>query len=174
MIQSVIQLSRQVVKCWRLTYEDGSADANGRGASGGRPMPKLNRVEIVALKILKCHPSYERQAQTEAAVLGRLSREGIAGRFNVVQPHEFFRHKGHSCLVFEGLDINLYEYLKINQFKPVQLEHVRMIAHQVCLVFVLVFFSTFTLDKDFLVIVIFLQCNGCSYNHDSVPNRDWY
>lgn len=120
----------QVVKCWRLTYEDGSTDAN-RGASVVRQMPKLNRVEIVALKILKCHPSYERQAQTEAAVLGKLSREGIAGRFNVVQPHEFFRHKGHSCLVFEGLDINLYEYLKMNQFKPVRLEHVRMIAHQV-------------------------------------------
>ncbi|KAK1803476.1 hypothetical protein P4O66_020907, partial [Electrophorus voltai] len=56
----------QVAKCWK------------RGTS-----------EVVAIKILKSHPSYARQGQNEVSILTRLSREN-ADEFNFVRAYECF------------------------------------------------------------------------------------
>ena len=97
----------QVVKCWR----HGSND-------------------VVAVKILKNHPSYARQGQIEVSILLRLRQEN-AGAFNVVWAFECFRHRGHACLVFEMLGQNLYDFLKENRFQPIALQHIRPVALQV-------------------------------------------
>ena len=97
----------QVVKCWRHNTND-----------------------VVAVKILKNHPSYARQGQIEVAILLRLQQEN-AGAFNVVWAYEFFRHRGHSCLVFEMLGQNLYDFLKENRFQPLSLRFIRPVARQV-------------------------------------------
>ena len=97
----------QVVKCWR----HGSND-------------------VVAIKILKNHPSYARQGQIEVSILLRLRQEN-AGAFNVVWAYECFRHRGHACLVFEMLGQNLYDFLKENRFQPIALRHIRTVALQV-------------------------------------------
>uniref|UniRef100_A0A915IVT8 Protein kinase domain-containing protein n=1 Tax=Romanomermis culicivorax TaxID=13658 RepID=A0A915IVT8_ROMCU len=72
----------QVVKCWKKGTND-----------------------IVAIKILKKHPSYARQGQIE--------------------------HKNHTCLVFEMLQQNLYDFLKQNKFTPLPLYCIRPIVQQV-------------------------------------------
>ena len=59
----------QVVKCW-----------------------KHGTNEIVAIKILKNHPSYARQGQIEVSILTRLSMEE-AEEFNYVRAFECFTHK---------------------------------------------------------------------------------
>lgn len=97
----------QVVKCWR----HGSND-------------------VVAVKILKNQPSYARQGQIEVSILLRLRQEN-AGLFNIVCAHECFRHRGHACLVFEMLGLNLYDFLKENHFQPIALRYIRPIAQQV-------------------------------------------
>ena len=86
--------------------------------------------DIVAVKILKNHPSYARQGQLEVSILLRLRQEN-AGAYNVVWAFECFRHRGHSCLVFEMLGQNLYDFLKENRFQPVALKHIRAVAVQV-------------------------------------------
>ncbi len=63
------------------------------------------------MKILKNHPSYARQGQIEVQILTQLSNES-ADEFNLVRALEFFTHKGHACLAFEMLELNLYDYLK--------------------------------------------------------------
>lgn len=97
----------QVVKCWK------------RGTN-----------DIVAIKILKNHPSYARQGQIEVSILSRLSQEN-ADEFNFVRAFECFQHKNHTCLVFEMLEQNLYDFLKQNKFSPLPLKFIRPILHQV-------------------------------------------
>ncbi|KAL5006844.1 hypothetical protein ScPMuIL_015650 [Solemya velum] len=97
----------QVVKCWK------------KGTN-----------EIVAIKILKNHPSYVRQGQIEVNILYRLSQEN-ADEFNFVRSYECFQHKNHSCLVFEMLEQNLYDFLKQNKFQPLPLKYIRPVTHQV-------------------------------------------
>ncbi|XP_034944985.1 homeodomain-interacting protein kinase 2 isoform X2 [Chelonus insularis] len=97
----------QVVKCWK------------KGTN-----------EIVAIKILKNHPSYARQGQIEVSILSRLSQEN-ADEFNFVRAYECFQHKSHTCLVFEMLEQNLYDFLKQNKFSPLPLKYIRPILQQV-------------------------------------------
>ncbi|XP_067654332.1 homeodomain-interacting protein kinase 2-like isoform X1 [Haliotis asinina] len=97
----------QVVKCWK------------KGTN-----------EIVAIKILKNHPSYARQGQIEVSILSRLSQES-ADEFNFVRAYECFQHKNHTCLVFEMLEQNLYDFLKQNKFQPLPLKYIRPITSQV-------------------------------------------
>ncbi|VDK41878.1 unnamed protein product [Anisakis simplex] len=86
--------------------------------------------EIVAIKILKKHPSYARQGQIEVSILSRLSNEN-AEEFNFVRAFECFQHKHHTCLVFEMLEQNLYDFLKQNKFTPLPLSNIRPIVQQV-------------------------------------------
>lgn len=110
--------------------------------------------EIVAIKILKNHPSYARQGQIEVSclakvwinfnnvslllsgisiqvsILSRLSQEN-ADEFNFVRAYECFQHKSHTCLVFEMLEQNLYDFLKQNKFSPLPLKYIRPILQQV-------------------------------------------
>ncbi|KAL3981481.1 Protein kinase domain family protein [Acanthocheilonema viteae] len=86
--------------------------------------------EIVAIKILKKHPSYARQGQIEVSILSRLSNEN-AEEFNFVRAYECFQHKHHTCLVFEMLEQNLYDFLKQNKFNPLPLSSIRPIVQQV-------------------------------------------
>ena len=97
----------QVVKCWKKGTND-----------------------IVAIKILKNHPSYARQGQIEVSILQRLGKEN-ADDYNFVRGIECFVHKNHTCLVFEMLEQNLYDFLKNNKFQPLPLKYIRPITHQV-------------------------------------------
>uniref|UniRef100_A0A8C1UT91 non-specific serine/threonine protein kinase n=1 Tax=Cyprinus carpio TaxID=7962 RepID=A0A8C1UT91_CYPCA len=97
----------QVAKCWK------------RGTN-----------EIVAIKILKNHPSYARQGQIEVSILSRLSTEN-ADEFNFVRSYECFQHKNHTCLVFEMLEQNLYDFLKHSKFSPLLLKCIRPVLQQV-------------------------------------------
>ncbi|XP_029912007.1 homeodomain-interacting protein kinase 1 isoform X4 [Myripristis murdjan] len=97
----------QVAKCWK------------RGTN-----------EIVAIKILKNHPSYARQGQIEVSILSRLSTEN-ADEFNFVRSYECFQHKNHTCLVFEMLEQNLYDFLKHSKFSPLLLKSIRPVLQQV-------------------------------------------
>ncbi|XP_067928349.1 homeodomain-interacting protein kinase 2-like isoform X2 [Watersipora subatra] len=97
----------QVVKCWK------------KGTS-----------DIVAIKILKNHPSYIRQGHIEVGILQRLSQEN-ADEFNFVRAYECFQHRNHTCLVFEMLEQNLYDFLKQNKFQPLPLKYIRPITQQV-------------------------------------------
>ncbi|KAG5883969.1 hypothetical protein JTB14_004176 [Gonioctena quinquepunctata] len=80
--------------------------------------------------ILKNHPSYAIQGQIEVSILSRLSQEN-ADEFNFVRAYECFQHKNHTCLVFEMLEQNLYDFLKQNKFSPLPLKYIRPILQQV-------------------------------------------
>lgn len=91
---------------------------------------KKDSNEAVALKILKNLPSYTKQGHVEVDVLSSLSKVD-SEQFNFVRAYESFTHHGHICIVFECLQINLYDYLKHNRFQPLPLKHIRPVAQQV-------------------------------------------
>lgn len=64
------------------------------------------------------------------SILSRLSQEN-ADEYNFVRAYECFQHKNHTCLVFEMLEQNLYDFLKQNKFSPLPLKFIRPILQQV-------------------------------------------
>ncbi|XP_075044161.1 homeodomain-interacting protein kinase 3 [Mixophyes fleayi] len=124
------QLVQSEVLCsGKNTYE--VLDFLGRGTFG-QVVKCLKRGsnEVVAVKILKNHPSYVRQGQIEVGILAKLSSEN-AEEFNFVHAYECFQHRNHTCLVFELLEQNLYDFLKQNKFSPLPLKVIRAILQQV-------------------------------------------
>ncbi|XP_066919823.1 homeodomain-interacting protein kinase 1-like [Clytia hemisphaerica] len=97
----------QVVKCW-----------------------KRHTNELVAVKISKDHPSYKKQAEIEVKILSLLMQED-SEEFNFVRAIECFSHHNHTCVVFEMLQQNLYDFLRSSKFKPLSLKYVRPILYQV-------------------------------------------
>lgn len=54
------------------------------------------------------------------------------GRANLVQFYGQFEHRGLTCLAFEMLDTNLYDFIKARKRKPLSVQEIRPIAQQVC------------------------------------------
>lgn len=71
---------------------------------------------------------------SKVEILARLSSEN-ADEHNVVRALECFQHRSHTCLVFEMLEQNLYDFLKQNKFSPLPLKIIRPILQQVIVTF---------------------------------------
>lgn len=52
---------------------------------------------------------------------------------NLVRFLEQFVHMGKLCLVFERLDMSLYDLLQNRNWQPLDLRDIRPLAHQVCI-----------------------------------------
>ena len=66
----------------------------------------------------------------QVQILAHLSNES-ADYYNFVRGLECFKHQNHTCVVFEMLEKNLFDYLKMNKFSPMPLNHIRPILQQV-------------------------------------------
>ena len=96
------------------------------GGGEGRRKP------AVAIKVVKNKPAYLRQAQSEVGVLRLLNEKHDPGdEKHLVRLLDSFTDKGHLCLVFELLDMNLYELLKQNQFRGLPLSLIRHFASEI-------------------------------------------
>lgn len=110
----------QVFKCQEEPPE--------RGGGGG----PVWRRPTVAIKVVKNKPAYLRQAQSEVGVLRLLNeKHDPEDNKHLVRLLDSFTDKGHLCLVFELLDMNLYELLKQNQFRGLPLSLIRHFASQI-------------------------------------------
>jgi Protein kinase domain len=104
--------------------------------------------QIVAVKVIKNKPAYTRQAAVEIDVLRALTKPADNDINNdksgdmteqdskwdfLVDMVCYFMYKGHLCLVFELLGLNLYEVLKKRQFRGLPLMVVRKLVQQAVL-----------------------------------------
>ncbi|EEC46124.1 predicted protein, partial [Phaeodactylum tricornutum CCAP 1055/1] len=85
----------------------------------------------VAIKIIKSKKPFALQAKTEIELLTHLLDKDVEDQHNVVRLLTHFVYRGHQCLVFEMLSLNLYELLKNTQFSGVSLNLIRKFAKQV-------------------------------------------
>lgn len=88
--------------------------------------------QIVAVKVIKNQPAYFKQAWLEINILRMLHLNNPAeDTRHIVKLHAHFEHRGHLCLVFERLSINLYELLKQNSYAGIGLDLVRIFLVQI-------------------------------------------
>ncbi|XP_023249735.1 homeodomain-interacting protein kinase 1-like [Seriola lalandi dorsalis] len=99
---------------------------NGEGRFGkvAKGM-NINKLQDVALKILKA----EKTARREIKMLEVVSILDPVKK-NVVQFFEKFKHKEHTCLVFELLDKSLFQLFKERHWRPLSPSAIRPITHQ--------------------------------------------
>ncbi|CAL8312197.1 unnamed protein product [Merluccius merluccius] len=76
--------------------------------------------QTVAIKILQKAEEDMVGAEEEIAMLQQL-RTLDPDAYNIVRWFEHFVHRGHTCLVFEMLDISLFDYMNARHLQPLSL-----------------------------------------------------
>ena len=61
----------------------------------------------VAIKIARAMDTMYKQAQSERAILQKLAETDPDNRAHCVRMLEYFDYRGHACLVFENMEMNL-------------------------------------------------------------------
>lgn len=85
-----------------------------------------------AVKVIRNKKRFHSQALVEVKILEHL-RHNTQERdedTNIVHMHEYFYFREHLCISFELLSINLYEFIKNNNFQGLSLGLVRRFASQ--------------------------------------------
>lgn len=87
---------------------------------------------FVAVKIIKNQTAYYQQALVEVAILTSLNTKyDPEDKHHVVRIYDYFVYQRHLCISFELLDSNLYELIKINQFRGLSLSIVQLFSKQI-------------------------------------------
>uniref|UniRef100_A0A3Q1CXL1 Protein kinase domain-containing protein n=1 Tax=Amphiprion ocellaris TaxID=80972 RepID=A0A3Q1CXL1_AMPOC len=84
--------------------------------------------EVVALKMFRKHIDKE-HAEREIECLCKL-KQLDADTHNVVKFIEHFEYKGRFCLIFEMLDLDLFDFLESRNWRPLNAAEIRPIAQQ--------------------------------------------
>lgn len=83
-----------------------------------------------ALKIIRNKKRFHHQAQVELKVLEHLRSNDGDDSHNVIHIQEHFMFRNHLCITFELLSINLYEFIKQNNFVGLSISLIRRFAVQ--------------------------------------------
>ncbi|KAG2660890.1 hypothetical protein PVAP13_1KG466000 [Panicum virgatum] len=99
----------QVAKCW-------DAETNN----------------YVAVKVIKNQPAFYQQAIMEVSLLSLLNEKfDPDDQHHIVRMLDFFLYQNHLCIAFEMLGHNLYELLKRNSLRGLQMKYVRTFSRQI-------------------------------------------
>lgn len=82
----------------------------------------------IALKIIRNKKRFHHQAAVEVRVLQHLKDNDPEDQNNIVRMVDYFVFRKHLCITFELLSINLYEFIKNNNFQGVSLGLIRRFA----------------------------------------------
>ncbi|XP_020524161.1 serine/threonine-protein kinase minibrain isoform X3 [Amborella trichopoda] len=86
----------------------------------------------VAVKIIKNQPAYYHQALVEVAILKSLNdRYDPDDKHHIVRMLDCFVYQSHLCISFEMLGVNLFELIKMNQYRGLPLTIVREFSKQI-------------------------------------------
>ena len=94
--------------------------------------------EFAALKIIRNDKRFLHQAKREVKILEHLLREDTSNTANVVHIKNNFIFRGHMCIVFELMSLNLYELVKKNKFRGMKVGVVRKFAYSIAIALSLV------------------------------------
>jgi len=83
---------------------------------------------LTAVHAILCQPGA--QAQVELKVLQHLRHHDPDDVHHVIHIQEHFMFRNHLCITFELLSINLYEFIKQNNFQGLSLQLIRRFAQQ--------------------------------------------
>eukprot|EP01132_Coremiostelium_polycephalum_P010942 gene10942-13401_t len=87
--------------------------------------------EFVALKILRNEKRFYQQALTEIKILEFLKQNDPNSTAHIVHLNDHFTFRNHLCITFELLSMNLYEFIKGNNFQGFTIQLIRRFAAQI-------------------------------------------
>jgi serine/threonine protein kinase len=103
----------QVVKA--IDHKVQSHSGTSRQFPPGSPAPQAH--SQVAIKIIRNKKRFHQQALVEVKILEKVRREDERDEANIIHMLGSFYFRGHLCIVFELLSMNLYEFIKSNGFR---------------------------------------------------------
>lgn len=86
--------------------------------------------QVLAVKIIRNKKRFHHQALVEVKLLVYIRRHDSAESTNIVHLKESFYFRHHLCITFPLLSINLYEFIRNNNFRGVSLGLIRRFAIQ--------------------------------------------
>lgn len=89
------------------------------------------RKEQCALKIVRNRKRFHQQAMVEVKILKHLRDNDPEENYNIVKIRDSFLFRKHVCITFELLSMNLYEFIKNNNFKGLSLGLIRRFSIQI-------------------------------------------
>jgi len=87
--------------------------------------------QFAALKIVRNERRFLQQAKKEVKILEHILKEDKEDTANMVHIMNSFIFRGHACIVFELMSINMYELIKKNKFLGFTVRLVRNFAHSI-------------------------------------------
>jgi len=84
----------------------------------------------VACKMIRNKKRFHHQALVEVKILEHIRERDVENTSNIVHLLDYFYFRNHLCITFELLSINLYEFIKNNNFQGVSLGLIRRFAIQ--------------------------------------------
>lgn len=73
---------------------------------------ELSTKKVVAIKIIRANDTMKKAGLKEIGILEKLNEADPGDKKHIVRLQRQFEHKGHLCMVFENLSLNLREVLK--------------------------------------------------------------
>ena len=87
--------------------------------------------EFVALKILKNKKRLYKQGLVEAKLIETLNKRYPEDKKNIIKKLEQFVFRKHLVIIFELLSVNLYDFIKMNNFHGFSLSLIKRFAIQI-------------------------------------------
>ncbi|KAI0592894.1 kinase-like domain-containing protein [Biscogniauxia sp. FL1348] len=112
-------------------YQVQSTLGKGMFSGVARAVDVTNK-KLVAIKMMRNNDALRKGGFTEIAILQKLNDADPENRKHIVKFERHFEHKGHLCLAFENLSLNLREVLrKFGNNIGINLNATRAYAHQI-------------------------------------------
>jgi len=84
--------------------------------------------EYVALKVLKNKKRLYKQGLVEAKLIETLNKHDPEDKKNIIRRFDQFVFRHHLVITFELLSVNLYDFIKMNNFKGFSLSLIKRFA----------------------------------------------
>ena len=112
-----------------ISYRFELKESLGKGSFGQciKCWDHKNR-EFIALKIIRNKKKFYYQANVEVNVLKHLRDQDPEDNHNIIRMKEAFLFRSHLCVTFELLSLNLYDFLKLNDFEGLSMGLIRRFA----------------------------------------------
>lgn len=115
-----------------IAYRFEIIDFLGKGSFGqALKCYDHKRKTYIALKIIRNKKKFQYQASVEVKILRHLRENDPNDENNIIRLKDSFIFRKHICITFELLSINLYEFIKSNDFQGVSLGLIRRFAIQI-------------------------------------------
>lgn len=87
--------------------------------------------ELVAVKLIRNKKRFQHQAGVELKILMHLKQNDPDDAFNIIRIKDYVVFRKHLVISFELFSINLYDFIKNNNFQGVTLSLIRRFAIQI-------------------------------------------